>query len=315
MSSATSAATVRYSRLATAADAEPFREMTYRSYLPLLASLGSGPGVAVGAWRGSDGGEEAVGLALAQLDAAPDAAQVLSLFVAPDARHQGVGATLLAHLEEAVAGLGVPQVFGVYPSGKETTPHLEQLLAGRGWSPPRPRMYLFRACKPSFETIIQAPFLQATHFPPGYEMFPWRDHTPQERAFVLAGIADGRFPAHLSPFNEEAIVDPDVSLGLRYEGQLYGWMICHAIAPYTVRYTALYVREDIPIKGLGFRLFGQSLRRHLDRERGQPEVVGCWGVLASNPFATLLQRRLLPHLPDATYSLTQESFKVLLPSG
>lgn len=308
-----SAGSVRYIPLQNPQQTTPFLGLTYRSYTPLLATISpESMGVAVAAIQAQGQTEEPIGLALARIEEDQITAQVLSLFVVGAARHQGIGKELLAHLERALLERGVIQVYGVYPSGKETTPFLERLLASQGWAPPRPRMYLFQARRGSLESILNAPWLKPTELAPEYHVFPWAEHTAEDRAAILAGVQAGRIPANLSPFNEEAQVDPYVSLGLRYRGVIYGWMICHRIAPHTVRYTALFIREDIPQKGLGFKLFAASLHRHLQSDRDFPDVSGCWGVLASNPFAEFLRRRLLPHLPDVSVSLTQEVTKHLV---
>jgi GNAT superfamily N-acetyltransferase len=300
---------IRYELLRAASEATPYLGMTYRSFTPLLLALNdAGPGVAVAAV-----GDVPLGLALAELKGQGESAQVQSLYVVPAARRQGIATQLLARLEDALANVyGAGDALAVYPGGKDSTPAVERLLAKRGWSAPTPRMYLFQATRQSLETLLQAPWMRATQLPPEYEFFPWSERTPADEAVVLAGLQAGRFPPMLSPFNEAAIVEPAVSLGLRYRGEMYGWMIGHRIAAHTIRYTALFVREDIPHKGLGFRMFVESLHRHIALERDFPDATGCWGVLANNPFAGFLQRRLLPHLPDASLSLTHEAHKILL---
>ncbi len=311
--STTPATDVRYVLLRQGQETIPFQGMTYKSFQPLLASLvPHGPGVAVGALLGEGSAQQPVGLVLAQRAPEPDPTQVVSLFVSPAFRHQGIGTALMAHLEEALSQQGVRLIFGVYPSGKDTTPFLERLLAQRGWLPPRPRMYLFQAGRASAQSVLPVSWLKPRELPPEYRFFPWRELKAADRAVIREGVESGRIPSMLSPFNEEATLDPDISTGLRYGPDVYGWMICHRIAPDTIRYTALYVREDIPVKGLGFKCFAESARRHLDRDRELPGFVACWGVLASNPFAAFLQRRLLPHLADVSYSLTQETQKELV---
>jgi GNAT superfamily N-acetyltransferase len=298
---------VRYVVLTSEEQAAPFMGMTYKSFTPLLMGLDKdSSALAIGAM-----GTEPLGLVLADVRPVPEPAQVLSIYVVPAARHQGIATGLLAALEDGLVACGVDSAYAVFPSGKESTPYVERLLARRGWTPPRPRMYLFQATQRSLEQLLAAPWLRPTELPPEYEFFPWMQYTPTDRAVVIAGLESGRVPIMLSPFSEEGIIEPAVSLGLRYRGEVYGWMIGHRIAPRTIRYTALYVREDIPHKGLGFRMFAESLQRHIALERQYPDATGCWGVLASNPFAAFLQRRLLPHLPDVTFSLTHESDKVL----
>jgi GNAT superfamily N-acetyltransferase len=310
MQPATSPAPVRFQPLETADQAAPFLGMTYRSFVPLLTALTpDGPAVAIGAFT-----DQPAGLAVAELKSA-ETAMLLSIYVVPAARQRGIGTGLVTATEEALVARGIVEVHAVYPSGKESTPFVERLLAQRGWSPPRPRMYLFQATQRSLETLLTASWLRPAELPPEYEFFPWAEHTETDRAVILAGLESGRFPAMLSPFTEVTSIEPAVSLGLRYRGELYGWMIGHRIAPHTIRYTALFVREDIPHKGLGFRMFAESLQRHIALERQFPDATGCWGVLASNPFAAFLQRRLLPYLSDVTFSLTHESSKLLVPEA
>jgi len=295
-------------RVLTTSDAAPFFGMTYRTYLPLLSYLADdSAGFAVGAFVEN----VPAGLILADRKPLPDATQIVSIFVAQPMRRQGIAGGLVARMEQELAECGVTEAFAVFPSGKDSTPHLERIFAEQGWSEPQPRMYLFQASEKSMDQLMTAPFMRPTELPPDYVFFPWGEHTPNDRQIVIAGLEAGRFPAMLSPYAEPAIVDPVVSLGLRYRGEIYGWMICHRIAPQTVRYTALYVRDDIPHKGLGIRMFTEAIKRHLNPARETTETIGCWGVLANNPFAAFLQRRLLPVLPDVSVSLTRETRKVL----
>lgn len=67
----------------------------------------------------------------------------------------------------------------------------------------------------------------------------------------------------LTPFQEEPRLEPAVSVGLRWEGEVAGWLIVHRVAFDTVQYSAFFLRPDLRGRGLGLALLREAVRRRL----------------------------------------------------
>lgn len=122
----------------TARCTEQYKLLTYPAYRPLLKQLRRDSSVvAVGLHNSSF----SIGLALASIDSDSSRAQILSLFVRPDYRNQGLGKSLFMCLENLLYRRGCSRLELVYVPN-QTTPALEAILAQRQWNTPLPQMLM-----------------------------------------------------------------------------------------------------------------------------------------------------------------------------
>ncbi len=285
--------------------AAEFAEMTYPAYRPLV--LENGPGLRLAArYQG-----QPVGLAVAFPQQPPDA-EVLSIFVVPEMRSQGLGTAMLQVLEGSLRDYGVERLQFVYPTGKPITPAVERMLGKAGWPAPRPRMLLFttRVDQASIERLQQAGWFHKTQSPRGCEVFAWSELKPSEAESMRRQQAEAEwYPEMLSPFNEPEAMDRQASLGVRFQGRVVGWFVCHRTSEDTLRYTSLFVRSDVTLRGVGFYLLAEAIRRLV----AQPQQVrlATFGIHATNPVAGFVERRVVPYLNLASKTTTHESIKTL----
>ena len=290
--------------LQNASQCSPFLGMTYPSFSARLSNLERETALlALGAWKGLP-----AGLALAEIK--PYSAEVLSLFVGALFRRQGIAGALLARLEHELSQRGVGRLSLTYPSGKPTTAALERLLQKNGWEEPRPQMMLITISNWTEEQLFAPAWMRKTSLPPDYTIFPWSELTAEERALLLSlqGQPDG-FPDRLSPFNEEHLIESATSLGCRYRNEIAGWLITHRIAPDTLRYTSLFVRPDLPFKGMGVRLLAKAFACHF--QLMPSNSYACFGMFMDTPLVEFVRRRLVQLFPDMKITQTMTSSKVL----
>jgi ribosomal protein S18 acetylase RimI-like enzyme len=300
---------IRFLPLSEVENRSQLADMTYPVYRPLLAQTGPDyPSIGVAAFDA----EGPCGLGLAFPSEHDEPAHVLSLFVAPSARGQGVGGEVLARLTAQLKERGEPLVVALYPEGKDSTSTVERLLVRQGWSTAEPRLYLFHASKTAVATMTQAHWMRPRTLPSGYTMFDWLDATEADKAAALEYENSPGFPHGISAFQEAETVNPVTSLGLRENGRLVGWLLTHRAGADMLRYTCLYIHPATEVKGLGFRLLSESLRRLTASTAIQNDMrIGC-GVLADNqPMLDFFHRRIGPNLTDLTATLTVDRVKYL----
>jgi ribosomal protein S18 acetylase RimI-like enzyme len=268
--------------------APAYRAMTFPRFRPLLEQLGPGsPVVGLGARRG----EQPLGLALAEIGPGHGVAEILSLFVSPADRSRGVGASLLAGLEQELVGRGCAEARIVYMTGKATTAALERLLARAAWSAPSVRMLVGRGDR----KMLQAPWMSGYRLPADYTVLPWGELPAEARSALVESVArSGRDAFALFADSGEPL-EPITSLALRRRGETVGWFLTHRLAPDTVRYTSQWVREDCRASGCAVGLLAAAIRRQVAALGLDSRVV--FAVRVENrPMVRFLERRLRPYL-------------------
>lgn len=285
----------------TAISYQPFTFPLYRWRLQELKLAPSTVAIAA-----SDAANQPIGLALAEIRPSGQSAEVLSIFVQPTHRQQGVGAALLERLTAELSLRGCSSAHLIYTTGQPTTKALERLLQKGNWTLPQPRMLV---CRSSTEIIANAPWMQRQTLPSAYEIFPWQDITTAECLAIQQTQASSPWiPRDLYPFQPEKNLEPLNSLGLRYQGQVVGWMITHRLAPDTIRYSYGFIRQDLQKMGRLISLIANAIQFQIDAEN-IPN--GIWVVSCSRaPMLQFVRKHMTPYL--TSIEETRGCFKSLI---
>jgi GNAT superfamily N-acetyltransferase len=282
------------------ASIEPYRGLTYPAVWPLAPKLAADRGaplVAIGA-RGPDG---PAALVVAEYGAESRVGVLTSLYTVPGHRGRGLASGLLARLEATLAARGCRELRVLYerPAGETTA--ADRLLARRGFPPPAVRGLVGR-CQGA--DLRRAPWVERAVLPAAFASFPWAALSPAEREALRERERSAPwYPAVLSPFSDELRLEPLNSLGLRHRGEVVGWQVNHRIAPDTIRYTAMFVREDLQPFGLAIPLMAEAIRRHVDE--GPPGVDRATFVVPVEAagMRRFVEQRMRPYLASVTDSL------------
>ena len=238
---------------------------------------------------------EFVGLAVAEIQADGRGANLVSCFVAAPHRRRRIATRLLAHLQRALAQRGYHYLDLAYSQDWPSLPVVEHMLNKHGWLPPQTRLYQYKVA-----ILGRAPWLydERATLPPGFSTFDWTDLTAAERDAIRQKQADGEWVLpRLNPFQVQDYLEPRTSLGLRYQGEVVGWMVTHRFAPDAIQYTSLFLSPEHRGQRVALPLLAASLHRHL--EGGVP--YGIWQVEADNEAMLAFVRRYLqPYIAKQT---------------
>jgi len=207
-------------------------------------------------------GSAVAGLALAELPTrdGEGVPELLSLFVVPARRGQGVATSLVEAIETRLRARGFTAVEATYMTGKPSIAAVERVLARRGWDPPELRTF---SVKFTMEEAVSTPWYGRVRLPKGAELFSWVDLTPDEyRRLRESNDRSPWIPNGLQPWRHDALgFDPVSSVGLRYEGDVVGWMINHRMDARIVRFTCSFMRPDLSRRARILPLYSEAIRR------------------------------------------------------
>ena len=274
---------------------------------PLLATLLTAAPDAADAAATSPAAPLAAAISVVRPGAA--GAEVVSLAVRSELRRRGLGTLLLAAVEMAMARRGQPTVELSFRDNWASAAAVRALLAARGWSPPASHVLLLQ----TDARILALPWLAPRPLPPGYEIFPWGELTPEERRDIVRRQQRAAwFPESLSPFALEDRLDRDVSVGLRRRdgdsSRVIGWLVAHRVKEDVVQYTSLFVEPGHRKLGRGLPLIAAAARRQ--EASGVPRAIFMLQA-HSHEMRRLVERRLAPYLTDRAELL--RSGKLLRP--
>lgn len=285
--------------------------LTFPSYRPLLAdALESHTGVIALVARALG---RPVGLLMAKAagGAAEDASQrpqppleLLSVATAADYRRRGVASRLLQTLTEAARAQCYTRLTVDYTTKLRGLQAWESLLVAAGWPAPRPTL---RMALSQIDVLAAAPWVSAPRWDSwNCEVFPWNELTLVERRCLEQELAVGAIPEALSPFADEGLLVPDVSIGVRLDGRVVAWMtVTRApLVPDALCCRSLFVMPHLRQgRGFGPFLIGESLRRYAGSTVRTERSTAIYAI----PFATQKQINFFRKRLDAYCFETYES--------
>jgi len=202
------------------------------------------------------------GLGIASLAVEGGDSWVESLAVSRMFEGRGIATALLQTLEAALRERGCTAIHMTYTTGSRTAPALERVLEKCGWPPGQVSRLLFKArCPEGTDNWAQRDYT----LPPDVALFNWAELTEREVAAVLEQTQrDPRYEGAM--INPARTMEPLNSLGIRYGGEIAGWIHVRRAAPDTLVYDNFWLRRDMRRAGrmgVGMKLLAESIRRQL----------------------------------------------------
>ncbi|GIO05556.1 hypothetical protein J31TS6_15840 [Brevibacillus reuszeri] len=143
----------------------------------------------------------------------------------------------------------------VFHEGETATK--EFLQPGEGWSDGELLSHIWIA---DLQGISRDEWIKKKRIPKGFELFSWDELSVSEGQDIEAGCEQW-YPEKLSPLQEEQQMNATLSVGLRYGGNVIGWMIVQRAARNMVFFKTQFIRDEFRKLGRGMLLIAEAIRR------------------------------------------------------
>jgi hypothetical protein len=216
---------------------------------------------------------------------------ILSLAVGQAYRNRGIGSALMRAMEKELAARGASTLTLTYVTEKPTTAALVRVLEKCEWPKAQPKHLVCTSDK----RMYTAPWMAGYTLPPEFEVFPWVELTAADRLQIeRSQRTEGWIPEGLSPFDYEGSLEPANSLGIRFKGQVVGWLITQPREPDAVCYCCSYMRPDLQKRARLVAVYAEGVRRQV---AFTTKPIGIWIVpFKHKQMANFVLRRMRPWL-------------------
>ena len=224
-----------------------------------LLSPGRGDVFALGAFCG----DVPVALALfSQSSSKFEHATLLSIMVERRFRGKGLAGTLLARAEAQMFARGCTFLGASYSSRLPRLPEFERLLTRAGWG--KPKVTEIRAAGYAADGVAEMMRMElsARPFLPSDAVIDlWGTVTGAERSQVDALVAEIQFNPFLAPALWERNACLELSLVLRHNGKIAGWVFGERDSDEFCHYNCGYVVPELRRRGALIALIREACRR------------------------------------------------------
>ncbi len=199
-----------------------------------------------------------VGLIVGNKTLGRNSLDIQSLFVFEKYKDQHLQYQLVKQLEEEYIKKGGSLVQALYPNRSPFLEEWEQPFIKLGWNG---RSLSIIECYYENGDDFNPPWFEKNLLlPPNFEIFPWGELTSQDKSAILKAYEQRAIPEDVYPFAGDGVFEPLNSLGLRYQGNLIGWLITRRLDADTICYYSIYVDFDFHHKGPIIVLLSRALR-------------------------------------------------------
>jgi GNAT superfamily N-acetyltransferase len=233
------------------------------------------------------------------------AADLKSLFIAEPYRRQKIASRMVQFAAEQLKSVNFKYILATYADRWPETSMVELFLQKNGF---HRKDRVFAEFMFDYSQFRPNWFIREYAWPKKFQVFPWTELTYYEAEKIRERFKHQAFPHAVYPFQEDPSFEPLNSLGLRYEGQLIGWMITERISPEMISYGNLFIEYEFQSKGYSIQLLVDSINIHCRHKIK-------WGMFkvniiqASGRWLKFIRRRLAPHA-DFIYEYYQTCLEI-----
>ena len=232
----------------TEATLAPYAALTFPSLAPDSATWRTIQGELLGISASHNG--TLVALALAECK--PDkTARLISLFVSPHQRRQGIATRLIAHLSSFLHQQKLTNLSVNYQAPHHQPGPMDRLLPRLGWSTPQQTFLLLKGETKQLACIT---WPERFPLPEGYQLVPWRP----EYADVAGKLSAGD---DLIRGIQSSQLEPQISLALFHHNTLVGWVLVDRANANATLFSSVFVDKGHRSRGQALNLLVHAFRK------------------------------------------------------
>ena len=268
----------------TEATLAPYATLTFPSLAPDSATWQKLTGELLGISASHNG--TLVGLALAERKS-DGTAQLISLFVSPHQRRQGIATRLIAHLSTFLHEQKLTTLSVNYQAPHHQPGPMDRLLARLGWSTPQ---QIFLLLKGEAKQLASIAWPERFPLSEGYQLMPWRTDYADVALQLLAGN-------ERTEVFQSSQLEPQISLALLHHNTLVGWVLVDRTSTNATRFSSVFVDKGHRARGQGLTLLVHAFRKQ--QAAGIP-IARAAVAPHSQAMLRLVDRHLGQHLKTIT---------------
>ena len=268
----------------TEATLAPYADLTYPSLAPGSTAWRKIKGELLGISASQNG--NLVGLALAECRA-DRTARLVSIFISPPLRRQGIGTGLLVHLSTLLQKQGLTSISVHYQAPHHQPSPLDRILPRLGWSIP---LQTFLLLKGEAEQLASINWLERFPLPEAYQLVPWR-------ADFAANAEKLQVEDDLIRAIQSSQLEAQASTALIHHDTLVGWVLVDRTSANATRISSLFVEKGHRARGQGLSLLTTAFRKQ--HAAGIP-IARAAVAPHSQAMLRLVNRHLGRHLKSIT---------------
>lgn len=198
----------------------------------------------------------------------------------------------LQEVENTLKAKGCELLTYLYSSIDKNVEKLELCLRNAHWSSPTTALVRCHFDVHTFAPEWLERALKLTS-QTDFEIFPWGELTEDEEASLKENDKEGAIPSSISPLNFKEPIEPINSLGIRYKGELIGWLITTRSDSKTVNFSAFYVIPEFRSTKAPMALLLTSINR-LQRSNIPKAVLEINLSLVDKRWISFVKNKLAP---------------------
>jgi GNAT superfamily N-acetyltransferase len=206
-----------------------------------------------------------VGLGIILKNPEKKSAKLVSLFIEEEHRKQKIGSQLLEKLEEALLNQqdSTSHVTCTYPitDGIKniSAPYFEKIILKQKWEI-QEKLYGGKIPNSAAIEWLKKPL----KLPKGFTLFKWIDLNEIDKKIIAEKKKKNAWHPAVCPYDQSEDIEYLNSLGLRYNGELVGWMITHRIFHGVIQYRALCIDSTFKKSSVCIYLLTEAIRLHVE---------------------------------------------------
>lgn len=232
----------------TEATLAPYAALTFPSLAPGSATWQKLTGELLGISASHNGTLMALALAECNSDGT---ARLISLFVSPHQRRQGIATRLITHLSTFLHQQKLTTLSVNYQAPHLQPGPMDRLLPRLGWATPQQTFLLLEGEAKQLSCIA---WLERFPLPEGYHLVPWRSEYVNVAAQLLAGD-------ELTEAMQSSQLEPRVSLALFHHNTLVGWVLVDRTSANATRFSSVFVVKGHRGRGQALTLLVHAFRK------------------------------------------------------